>query len=97
MEFENLRLHDATVTSIDYKWEDKSVSVVGERYDFISKKVLEFRILFTSVKLLTIPHAEDWGPSNSILETTKLNEAEYQIQMQSGDLIVINAESFAFD
>jgi hypothetical protein len=97
LEFENLPLHDASVLSINYEWETKLVSIVGERYNSSIQKTSIFKILFANVKLLSIPHTEEWGSSNSILETVKLNSSEYQIQMQSGDLIDIKAESFSFE
>ena len=97
MEFEKLPLHDASITSICYEWESKSVFIVGKRYDSSIKQISVFTIQFTNAKLLVIPHAEEWGGSNSILETTKMTATEFQIQMQSGDLIMIAAKSFSFE
>lgn len=97
MEFEKLPLHDARVISINYEWETRSVSIVGERYDLLIQKKSVFKILFAKVKLLNIPHLEEWGSSNSILETVKLNQSEYRIQMQSVDSIAIKAERFSFE
>jgi hypothetical protein len=97
LEFEKLPLHDASVLSISYDWEGKLVSVFGKRSDYATKKSSPFKILFSNVKLLSIPRMEEWGPSDCILETAQLSISEFQIQMQSGDLIVVNAESFSFE
>lgn len=90
-------MHDASVLSINYDRESKLVSVFGKRHDCIAKKMSPFEILFSNASLLSIPHVEEWGPSDSILETVRLSILEFQIQMQSGDLIVINAERFNFE
>src|SRR6187431_278131 len=89
LDFENLPLHDACITSINYEWKAKLVSIVGERYNSSIQQISIFKILFTSASLLNIPHSDDWGSSDSILETVALNTSEYHIQMQSGDLITI--------
>ncbi|MET0356960.1 MAG: hypothetical protein ABW044_09285 [Cellvibrio sp.] len=97
MEFQTLPLHDATLISINYEWQLKSVSIVGERYNSSIQKISPFKILFTNVTLLSIPHSEEWGDSASILELATLNASGYQIQMQSGDLITIQAGNFSFE
>lgn len=97
MEFEKLPLHDATIILISYEWSAKAVSVVGNLYNPATQKISIFKILFTNASLINIPHAEEWGSSDSVLETVVLDASKYQIQMQSGDLITIMAESFSFE
>jgi len=40
---------------------------------------------------LTLPHTQPWGPSSSINSASQRNEGQYEIEMQSGDIIRIDA------
>jgi hypothetical protein len=91
MEFEKLSLHDATLQEFRCEWET-------------SQCVLEFRtsrgnkrLVFEGVTDVSIPHKNPWGPSVSLNETRMSRDAIYEIEMQSGDVIRINARAWRLD
>lgn len=91
MEFETRSLHDATLQEI--RCECK-----------ISRCVLEFRtsrgnkkLIFEEVTDISIPHQNPWGSSVSLNEIRISRDATYEIEMQSGDVIRINAKTWRLD
>jgi hypothetical protein len=86
-EIENLSLHDSTLLSIRADWEERTCTVEIDSFD--SRIVLTFK----SVNHIDIPIKMPWGQSISIDEASKVKEKVWSIQMQSGDLITIKAET----
>jgi hypothetical protein len=83
-----VNLHDATLASIVFDWEPAEVRAivhVWERGDVI--------IRASGVSRLEVPRTEPWGPSSSINQV-KAASGRMEIEMQSGDTIVIDAASF---
>ncbi|MBH0002411.1 MULTISPECIES: hypothetical protein [unclassified Pseudoalteromonas] len=97
MKFEDLPLHDATITSISYLWEVKALSVNGNFFSKEQSKIIEFTLSFNLVTGLSIPHNEEWGPSSSINGTGFKAPLEYYIEMQSGDVVTVEAVDFNFN
>ncbi len=96
MKFEDLQLHDATIISISYLWEVRVLSVIGECFSEEKGKSVEFTLCFNSVTSVSFPHSEEWGPSSSINGTKFKAPLEHHIEMQSGDVITVEAISFKF-
>ena len=96
MRFDELPLHDATLTSITHKWESKEVCVLGKYYSKELACVASFRLTFSLVQLLHVSHTEDWGPSSQINKMHRVRTDEFAIEMQSGDVITIRASRFDF-
>jgi hypothetical protein len=90
-------LHDWTLVAIELRWERGEV-VVQLRGGPASTG--DARIDGTSVRLLEYPRRQKWSPSGSIYEVrgprrTRDGEADrLEIEVQSGDTIVIEAEEF---
>jgi len=96
MNFENLQLHDATITSLSYLWEAKALSIVGQHFSREKGEAVEFTLMFNSVTGVSIPHCEEWGPSSCINVTGFKVPLTHYIEMQSGDVITIEATGFKF-
>lgn len=92
-----MNLHDATLVSIAIKW-DRRVDAEVEFRDEGPKLVkLECR----GLRNLICPHEAPWGPSVSVnriqgstMESESLSRLE--IEIQSGDVLVIEAETFTW-
>ena len=97
VEFEKLSLHDATVSTISYQWEAGLVAIIGTRYNSVTHAAVKYTLFFYGVRFLSIPHSAEWGESNSILDLSRVNNSEFRIQMQSGDLVAITAERFSLE
>ena len=96
MNFEDLQLHDSTIISISYLWEVKTLSVIGKCFSKEKGRSVEFTLSFNSVTGVSIPHIEEWGPSTSINGTEFERPIKHHIEMQSGDVITIEAIGFKF-
>ena len=94
MSFEQLKLHDATLKAIEIIWESKVVILTGKIFDKDSSK---FKLEFHGVSYSEIPHTENWGPSVSIHEQSSPEDGEYRVLMQTGDTIVIKANSYQYE
>jgi hypothetical protein len=80
----DLKLHDATLLSIDTQWENRECSV---HVDAADGAII---LIFARVNYLEIPMALPWGSSVSINKANVLDGC-WQIEMQSGDVITIKA------
>ncbi|MAD75408.1 MAG: hypothetical protein CML20_11565 [Rheinheimera sp.] len=96
MNFEDLQLHDATIISISYLWEAKKLIVIGEHFSREKGESVKYTLTFNSVKGVSIPHCEEWGASSCINGTEIKAPRKYHIEMQSGDMITVEAAGFKF-
>lgn len=60
--------HDSIIETITYDWAEKLVTVTGL---LCSHKKIKFNLIFIDCSMLVIPHSDEWGPSESILEIKK--------------------------
>ena len=86
-------LHDWTLIGISVTWETGDVDIV------VSWNSKEHRIRARNMAAMSVPRKEEWGPSVSINQVSGPTsggpgEAKLEIQMQTGDVITIVAESF---
>jgi hypothetical protein len=79
-------LHDAVLEEVRVDW--KAATCVADITTANGKKKIEW----SEVSGVTIPRHEPWGPSVCI-DAMRHEEGVYIIQMQSGDVIRINAAS----
>jgi hypothetical protein len=91
MRFETLPIHDAVLAAIYISWEaarcDLRLRPVG-----VATHLLVFEG-FTNIEL---PRRESWGPSSSINAVRQPQEGIFEIELQSGDTIRIEAAHWAF-
>jgi hypothetical protein len=86
-------LHDATLETVSLDWR---AGVAEVRLKSESGTVL---LRASAVARLSCPRLYPWGPSSSVNEVRSLRTADgraaLEIEMQSGDVIAIEAASFA--
>lgn len=91
------QLHDATLVRLECRWEDGGITV------HLRTGMPSFphvRIEGIGGRRIDCPRLHPWGPSGSINEVrgpTPLPDGKgshLEIEMQSGDLIVLEAEGF---
>jgi hypothetical protein len=91
-------LHDATLVSLTVDWCGKAAEVrfrrSGDRTTRLSALGLSY---------LAVPHREPWGPSVSVnqvreeIGTGPDNRHHVEIEMQSGDIIQIDASRIEWE
>jgi hypothetical protein len=90
------RMHDWTLRSILYEWEQARVT-----FSLQWREEDTMALVAEGVSDLHIPHLKQWGPSVSINEVREscdgsIGSRALEIEMQTGDVIKIEAADFAF-
>lgn len=86
------KLHDAVLLSIEHRWGEKRLRCV---FLPVSREPRPLTLIFDGVTEVHIPAMEPWGASNSVNTVTCDDQRgvfDFAIEMQSGDLIQINAK-----
>jgi hypothetical protein len=86
-------LHDWSLVGVEYDWLSATI-----RMRFKSAAGLQ-TLVATGVSDLHVPHTEPWGPSISVngvewLDGEIAGLRVLKIEMQSGDVIALTAETF---
>lgn len=79
-------LHDATLIALLISWED-GTCVADVKHGTLGRCTLTF----FAVSHLTLPRKQSWGRSVSINSFSFPPSGHFEIEMQSGDLIKIEA------
>jgi len=91
MRFDDLPLHDALLAAIHVSWEaarcDLRLRPVGLPSHYL---------VFEGFSLIELPRREGWGPSSSINTLREAQHGVFEIELQSGDIIRIEAPHWAF-
>lgn len=92
------KLHDATLVRVVLLWDEEAEVELEFRVDGFKSVVLKT----SGVTNLTCPHENPWGPSVSVNEVRGPVEVRcglhrMEIEMQSGDTIVVEAKTFEWD
>ncbi|WP_234265645.1 hypothetical protein [Hydrogenophaga sp. NFH-34] len=87
--FSDLALHDATLEQVVLSWASgqctfRLVLVGGERHE----------LTFFGVSNLHAPRQFPWGPSVSVNSVHSNGNGAYEVELQSGDVMAIEAESW---
>lgn len=90
-EFTNLNLHDSTLHVVRYEWSKKTLELSIQTSSVDSQSILTF----SGCKRVNFTQTESWGPSSSI-NSTSYSNGVYFVELQSGDIIEIEANSFLF-
>lgn len=83
---QDVDLHDASLIAVRVIWEDGRC-VADIQHGTLGRCVLTF----SEVSHLTLPRKQSWGRSVSINSFSAPSCGQYEIEMQSGDLIKIEA------
>eukprot|EP00456_Euglypha_rotunda_P014288 TRINITY_DN14469_c0_g1_i1.p1 TRINITY_DN14469_c0_g1~~TRINITY_DN14469_c0_g1_i1.p1 ORF type:complete len:102 (-),score=18.05 TRINITY_DN14469_c0_g1_i1:120-425(-) len=94
-DFVALPLHDAVLGTIEVVWQEKLIRMRLAAFVSVGQRATEHQLEFHGVSHVVLPHSEPWGPSSSVLAGSQAGST-YQLQMQSGDNIVITANGFSF-
>jgi len=94
-EFNNLKLHDGSLDRVEILWASKLCRFYLHAFTEKDKDALPHVLEFQNVTGINAPHLEPWGPS-VFINSAKFESESFQIEMQSGDIISINAEGFSF-
>ncbi|WP_187263614.1 hypothetical protein [Pontibacter beigongshangensis] len=93
LNIEGEQLHDSLVKDILIDRETESVVIRITTAELYYPKTRTASIIAEKASSITCPMQNPWGRSCSINEVTK-NGSRLEIEMQSGDTIVIEAETF---
>ncbi len=85
--FTSMDFHDATLLSVEFDWATGSAVVL------LSNAVSTFALVAKEVLEVRVSRQQPWGPSVSV-NSLSVAPGELTIEMQSGDAIVIAAQSF---
>lgn len=90
-------LHDAILKEINIFWEDGSASISFHLNEIYEKENNFIKISIKNIIDLHLPRLFPWGESIYVNEV-RYNESEnkLEIEMQSGDIVIILAEYFNF-
>jgi hypothetical protein len=83
---EDFGLHDATLVSVHFVWVD-GTCILTVRHSQLSDCMLTF----SGVSRVTLPRTYPWGRSQSINSACQPKAGQYEIEMQSGDVLEIHA------
>ena len=86
LKIEDIDLHDATLIAVRVNWGD-GTCIADVKHGTLGNCVLTF----SAVSHLTLPRKQTWGHSVSINSFFVPSIGQYEIEMQSGDLIRIEA------
>ena len=83
-------LHDATLVDIEVDWEDGTCLL-----NFRTQERPNCALLFSGFSNIAVPRQLSWGMSSSVLAVKNTNNV-YEVEMQSGDTIRVEALSCRF-
>lgn len=93
---DELPLHDAILRRVELAWAEKCCRVYLEASAVPGRPAAPHVLEFRGVSLLRVPHSEQWGPSTFINQARGSPLDGFEIEMQSGDVIEIAGNGFAF-
>lgn len=94
-EFRDLPLHDSIVSSINLRWAEHRVEILLSAFVEKGQMAKPCRLEFHGVTNFEAPHAAPWGESASINGVSEVARG-FELEMQSGDVIKIEAAGFSF-
>ncbi|MES2510237.1 MAG: hypothetical protein V4625_09920 [Pseudomonadota bacterium] len=91
MTFGDLPLHDAVLSAIHISWQ-------AARCDLIVQPVgtTEHVLAFEGFTVLEFPKEEPWGPSSSINVVREPQRGCFEIELQSGDVLKVQAQQWSY-
>lgn len=97
MDFETWPLHDAVLREVVVDWAARKCCMRVYAFVKQDESAVPCTLIWGGVKHVDIPIRMPWGPSVHI-NSQRLTASElYSIEVQSGDMIVIEASSATFD
>lgn len=91
MTFAELPLHDATLDGIYFAWAEGRCTL-----ELATVELGERVLVFSGVTEVQIPKEQPWGPSVSINAVREPSPNRFEIELQSGDVLQVQAGGWAF-
>ena len=88
------KLHDATLHAIHFDWSSSTCTLNLSGGPELSA---DFTATLHGVSMLSVPAAQPWGKSVSILKAAEVSAGRFEFAMQSGDTITVVARSIKFE
>lgn len=95
-DFRELPLHDAIVQEVLISWPEKRVVLKLKAFIDPERDAVPCQLIFGGVTNAVVPHQAPWGESSCINEA-RSDGALYEIEMQTGDIVQIEASGYAFE
>lgn len=95
-DFDSLPLHDAVLYRASLEWEPRVFSLEVAVFLDCSKPAIVAMLTWTGVRSVRLPCESPWGPSVFINRACKAGPGLYELEIQSGDVLQIEADSFSF-
>ena len=91
MSFSALSIHDATLSAIYISWE-------GARCDIrlLPVGLPPHMLVFEGFTNIELPRRESWGASSSVNNSTEPKAGQFEIELQSGDTLRVEAAHWEF-
>ena len=83
--------HDATLLTIMIEWAEGRVTVQLQTSEGICA------LYFSGVRSIAIPRRQEWGPSSSILKFKESAPGVWNLAVQSGDTLEIEARELKIE
>jgi hypothetical protein len=88
---EALSLHDATLKAVRFAWAEGRCVL-----ELSSFEAPECELIFTDVSELHVPRHYPWGPSVSVNAVRRIRDSTFEVELQSGDVLRIEASAWSF-
>jgi hypothetical protein len=90
--FEDWPLHDAVLHELRVDWSGRTCTIYVRAFLSPEREAEPCRIRCSSLRSITVPHRAPWGESLHINGQRRAPDGRYLIEVQSGDVIEIDAE-----
>jgi hypothetical protein len=97
LSFEDFPLHDAVLREVVVDWNTRSCRLHVSAFLEPGAAAVPCTLTWTAVKEVRVPMFCPWGPSVFINGQEKEGSKRYLIEVQSGDVIVIEADDGVFE
>jgi len=95
--FEEWPLHDAVLREVVVDWKNQSCRVHVTAFLDRTKAAVPCTLTWTSVREVRIPMLSPWGASLFINSQNKEGASRFLIEVQSGDVIMVDADRGTFE
>ena len=89
--FDTLPLHDATLKGVHFAWADGRCVLELATVEFGVRE-----LVFSGVTELHAPRLLPWGPSVSVNATRQQGAGTFEVELQSGDTLKVQASGWQF-
>jgi len=87
-------LHDAVVHALSFDWQTRECIVTLSAFLSTGEPATACTITFREVSELRVPNHKPWGTSSeTFINSQRLEEGAYTLELQSGDEVVVTAQS----